>query len=84
MGTTHGSPRYSSTQIQVKNAEYSPSEQFVDKRKPLFKKINQKLLNDEAAGGNGTSQHQDGSTSKFKVEKDMEQVSISENDINGL
>ena len=77
MGTTQSSPRTSATQIQVQNADYSPREQFVDKGKPLFKKSKQKLPEEGGKGQNGT-------TSKCKVEKDLEQVSISENDVNEL
>ena len=76
MGTTQSSPRTSATQIQVQNADYSPREQFVDKGKPLFKKSKQKLPEENGKGQNGKS--------KCKVEKDLEQVSISENDVNGL
>ena len=80
MGSGQSSPRNSATQIQVQNADYAPKEQFADKGKPLFKKTNQTLLNNDilenTQGRNGSD--------KYKVEKDLEQVSISENEVHGL
>ena len=79
MGSGQSSPRNSATQIQVQNANYAPTEQFADKGKPLFKKTSQNLPNNESLENT-----QDGNNFKCKVEKDLEQVSISENEIHGL
>ena len=81
MGTTQSSQRVSVTQIQVQNAEYSPTEQFVGKEKPLFKKINQKLPQED---GKGDNNGQNETSSKCKVEMNLEQVSISEHEVNAL
>ena len=81
MGSGQSSPRNSATQIQVQNADYAPKEQFADKGKPLFKKTNQTLPNNDVLEN---TQGRNGSDFKCKVEKDLEQVSISENEIHGL
>ena len=81
MGSGQSSPRNSATQIQVQNADYTPTEQFVDKGKPLFKKSKQNLPSEDPLEN---IQDQNGKDFKCKVEKDLEQVSISENEIHGL
>ena len=81
MGSGQSSPRNSATQIQVQNADYAPKEQFADKGKPLFKKTNQTLPNNDVLEN---TQGRNGSDFKCKVEKDLEQVSISENEVHGL
>ena len=81
MGSGQSSPKCSSTVIQVQNPDYTPREQFAEQGKPLFKKTNQSLSRDE---GSQNTKGQNKNDVNCKIEKDLEEVSISENEIHGL